>query len=231
MGGTISVASVPQKGSTFSFRLPLQVSQPPSSDTAASISEKQSTTESSEARQQVALVAAPSLWREVVLRDLKAQGHEVTCLDVNQLLAREPKSLFVAGNHTVVIADYKELVSHCPTNLPVVARVVLAVPMAFARPSQTPAWLRHADVRWLPRPISRGELQRVFSEEEQADLDNVAANTASGFATRSGDILLVEDSPINQTVLEGILVQLGHSVTLARNGAEAVKDARNMNLT
>lgn len=213
MGGTISVASVPQRGSTFSFRLPLQILQPPvgaDSPTPA-------------VRHQIALAAAPSLWRDVLLRDLRALGHEVTCLEVNELLAREPKSLFVAGNHTLIIADYRELVSCQPTSLPVVARVILAVPMAFARPAHTPAWLRHGEVRWLPRPISRSELTRALSDEELVRLGNVTDEAGNGLATRSGDILLVEDSPINQTVLEGILEQLGHSVTLARNGAEAVQ--------
>ncbi len=37
MGGAISVVSVPGKGSTFTFRLPLEASGPPSSDPAASV--------------------------------------------------------------------------------------------------------------------------------------------------------------------------------------------------
>ncbi len=57
-----------------------------------------------------------------------------------------------------------------------------------------------------PIRVSHGETER-------------SANEA---LVRSADILLVEDSPINQTVLKGILSQLGHTVTLAQNGAEAV---------
>ena len=95
--------------------------------------------------------------------------------------------------------------------------------MAMARPSQTPAWLRHAEIRWLQRPIAKSELRRVLSDESPTSQGSQTSAEELTLHTRSGDILLVEDSPINQTVLRGILVQLGHAVTLARNGAEAVQ--------
>ncbi len=79
-----------------------------------------------------------SLWRDVLHRDLVSMAIR-SLFRSGQADAREPKELFVAGNHTVVVADYRELLSQQPTSLPVVARVVLAVPMALARPSQAPA--------------------------------------------------------------------------------------------
>ena len=215
MGGTISVASVPQQGSTFSFRIPLE--------TTTSTSAPEPPASSPRPSQKIALAVGASLWRDVLHRDLVSQGHQVTCLEVSQLLAREPKELFVAGNHTVVMADYRELLHHQPASLPVVARVVLAVPMAMARPSQTPAWLRHAEIRWLQRPIAKSELRRVLSDESPTTSGSPTSAEQLTLHTRSGDVLLVEDSPINQTVLRGILVQLGHTVTLARNGAESVQ--------
>ncbi len=184
---------------------------------------KQSEGSSASSSINIALAMGASLWRDVLHRDLVSMGHQVTCLEVAKLMAREPKELFVAGNHTVVVADYRELLSQQPTSLPVVARVVLAVPMALARPSQAPGWLRHAEFRWLQRPIAKGELRRVLSDETPANSGAPSADTEQLFSTRSGDVLLVEDSPINQTVLRGILLQLGHTVTLARNGAEAVQ--------
>ncbi|MCC6508062.1 MAG: response regulator [Pirellulaceae bacterium] len=219
MDGTISVASVPQQGSTFTFTLPMQVTQwgsvgPTTNDELA---------QTNSGSMKVALVAQSTLWQQVLARDLKTLGCEVVCMDVPQLLAREPKPLFSAGNHTVIVADYRELLNQQPSSLPVVARIVLTVPLAFARPSQTPAWLRHADYHWLQRPICRDELQRVLSDDvgdehpsRRFELEKQPP------ATRAADILLVEDSPINQTVLQGILHQLGHTVTLAQNGREAI---------
>lgn len=220
MGGTISVVSAQQQGSTFSFRLPLEVSQQ-SVTNSSSVSFATHTAGNTAGH--IALVAAASLWRDVAQRDLEALGYVVTCLEVSQLLAREPKQLFAAGNNTVVIADYRELLTQRPTSLPVVARVVLTVPMAFARPSQTPAWLRHAEIRWLARPIRRSELMGALGDQEPPTAGSIASAAAQNLATRSGTILLVEDSLINQTVLRGILEQLGHTVTLARNGGEAVE--------
>ncbi len=226
MGGTISVASEPHRGSTFSFRIPMKVTSAHADGRGDAEQTRHSIPSSErptvEGNAQIALVASGSLWRDVLMRDLQFQGYKVTCLEVPQLLSREPKQLFVAGNHTIVLADYRELLQHQPTSLPVVARVVLVVPMAMARPSQKPAWLKHAEVRWLQRPVSRSELRRALSDEEQAAAGNATNADVLSIPTRSADVLLVEDSPINQTVLQGILVQLGHTVSLARNGAEAV---------
>ncbi len=222
MGGTISVASAPQQGSTFSFRLPMELSSDDASDSEGAIAKTNSLT--------MAVVASPALWRDVLVRDLEAMGHRVTCIESAQLLSRQPKELFVAGNHTLVIADYRDLLSHQPKSLPVVARMVLTVPMAFARPAQAPAWLRHVDVRWLPRPISRAELKRVIGDESQANSNVIATDLAPAASTRSADILLVEDSLINQTVLKGILLQLGHSVTLLATAPRQCSAARSMTL-
>ena len=214
MGGTISVASVPNQGSTFSFVLPMKIAKWRSSPTASPTNLPSKT---------IAIATSAGLWRDVLRRDLLAQGHQVTCLEVGQLLSREPKELFAAGNHTLVIADYRELLGHQPTSLPVVARVVLTVPMAFARPSQPPAWLRHAELRWLQRPIAQSELARAIGDELPLVAGGSSGDLASQLSSPAVDILLVEDSPINQTVLQGILVHLGHGVTLARNGSEAVQ--------
>ncbi len=66
----------------------------------------------------VVLVAQNSLWTRVLERDLIAMDYQVVTMGAQQLVAREPKQLFAAGNHTIVIADYRELVSEELTSLP-----------------------------------------------------------------------------------------------------------------
>ncbi len=63
-------------------------------------------------------------------------------------------------------------------------------------------------------------LQPAPAQEEGLAPDQALAVTDD--SAPSLDILLVEDTPINQQVAMGMLSRLGHRVTLAENGAEAL---------
>lgn len=215
MGGEITVTSELGQGSTFTVTLPLNA---PTADSSAEVTAKPHLLPGTV----IAMVAQPTAWRDVLHRDLLSMGGDVQCISKEQLLAREPANLFAAGNHTILLADFRELLVGQEASLPVVERVVLAVPLAFARPSLTPRWLRHSDFHWLPRPIRRAELQRVLQDGNETEKLSRYEEDAEPSIHRTLTILLVEDSPINQTVLKGMLEQLGHEVTLASNGGEAV---------
>jgi two-component system, sensor histidine kinase and response regulator len=228
MGGEFTVTSQPKRGSTFSFTLPLEVD--PEAGGAASADQDSSTLaaawQAGSTVTPAAIAAAPSLWTEMLQRDLTDRGFEVHRISIEDLLARRPSRLFLAGNNTLVFADYRELQTAAPASLPVCARTILCLPMAVPRPSQLPSCLRHGEVRWLARPISRRDLHRALRPTGEGTSIAVAPPADTQRLAVQANILLVEDSPINQTVLSGMLMQLGHHVTVASSGDEAVQHCR-----
>jgi two-component system sensor histidine kinase/response regulator len=48
----------------------------------------------------------------------------------------------------------------------------------------------------------------------------------AGESKRTGHVLLAEDNPVNQMIARRMLERLGYAVTVARNGREAVDQAR-----
>ncbi len=56
--------------------------------------------------------------------------------------------------------------------------------------------------------------------------DNTAAAETSPTASRKARILVAEDVPMNQTIIEAMLKAAGHDVTLANNGREAIEAFR-----
>ncbi|MCA8930787.1 MAG: hypothetical protein KDC18_22250, partial [Alphaproteobacteria bacterium] len=62
------------------------------------------------------------------------------------------------------------------------------------------------------------------AEEGEQQADDSAG--PEGDAQRSLDILVAEDHPVNQRLLLAVLGTLGHRVTLATTGIEAVRSAR-----
>ncbi len=206
------------QGSCFFFVLPLTIDRdtqdvPPS---PAAVS------------QDVVLAASPSLWRDILQREIQRLGCRLTTMSVDQLTSRTPAHLFAAGNHTMVVTDFRELSAQKLETIPVVVRWVLLAPLANAQPDSIPKWLSYANVTWLHRPVRRSELRNALSIESPADAE---ARLATGpgqdeWVERTGHILLVEDSPISKIVLEDMLTGLGHRVTVANNGRDAIEACR-----
>ncbi|MCL4184067.1 MAG: response regulator [Burkholderiaceae bacterium] len=85
----------------------------------------------------------------------------------------------------------------------------------------------HAGIlRSVNKPIRRAELRRVIDEVLAHGLVAPAARSRPSkipAATLRGNVLLVEDNPVNQNVARAMLARLGVQMSLAGNGLEAVE--------
>ncbi len=79
------------------------------------------------------------------------------------------------------------------------------------------------DIEYLPKPVHRSSLYDALShlyQQNQVQLPSLAERFCSQ------KVLVVEDHPINQQVVQSQLEQMGLTVSLAGNGAEGVEQAR-----
>ncbi len=206
-------------GSCFFFELPLP--ELPSQPLLSAAQPPAPTSEDGLACH-IVLAGHACPWRELLCRELQQLSHSVTLLSIKQLAERQPPHLFSAGNKTIVIADYLELCSLTWNAAPVVYKWVLLNALAYAQPHTVPTWLAHAQVSWLARPICRQSLIQALTEHTTA-IETHQSGPLAPVPHRSADLLLVEDSPISQTVLRDMLQGLGHRVSIASHGREAVQ--------
>lgn len=73
---------------------------------------------------------------------------------------------------------------------------------------------------WFTLPYMPADAKDIVE-----DTTVTTANTPET-STRSLSVLLAEDNEINQTIIHSVVTQMGHSVTIANNGVEAVEQVR-----
>jgi len=82
------------------------------------------------------------------------------------------------------------------------------------------------DRQILSMPLRREQLFRALCRaaglEQDATGSMAAAVGTPASASRALNLLLVEDNQVNQVVASGMLKKLGHTVTLAENGRQAL---------
>ena len=83
------------------------------------------------------------------------------------------------------------------------------------------------DRQILSMPLRREQLFRALCRaaglEQDATGSRAAASGTPASAPRALNLLLVEDNQVNQVVASGMLKKLGHTVTLAENGRQALE--------
>jgi len=199
MDGHIDVHSEPQRGSTFTVKLPLH--GPEAGDFVP--------------LRAVTLVGLASELRESLSQALSLHGTQVTCLQAMDPGATEwPAGLMVLSPAALQACDEARLHAHVMAGHP----VLLNSPAGVA--IQLPESL-HNDLLMLAGPLTPLRLLNAMSRQQQGPSHAAMARRLKGLR-----ILAAEDNPINRLVLGQMLDQEGAEVTFAHDGAQALEHVR-----
>jgi len=219
MGGQISVQSVLGQGSTFSFTTHL-------GHAAAPVVREQ--LGSHLAGETVLVVDDNASSRRILMRNLSAVGlHAVACDSATQAL-HSPQTLHA---HYALIdvglpdIDGYALVAELRKTHSAAQMTII---MMGALSEQTPQELLqlHDIQGFLVKPIDLHELVAILSRWSVRHARTLPAQVdplQELGASMAASVLLVEDTPINQTLATIILTRTGCEVTVANNGLEAVE--------
>jgi two-component system, sensor histidine kinase and response regulator len=219
MGGKMGVESGPGVGSSFWFRLPL---------TRLQNTEGQGLlgTVQSVAGKEVDLIAQDESLADALTMQMEAWGMEVRHLDPSK------------GGAALVSAPARLCIVNCEDSGALELAIELASqPGSGSRflcikspgtPALEDLGLGEAVLLPLQHPVRPRILRRALDAlDGEGDVDTEKPlSSPAKIAMLSGKVLVVEDNPDNQRVLERILNKLGCTSVLANNGREAIEKWR-----
>ncbi len=207
MGGSVGVTSREGEGSTFYARLPLHsVAHDNVGETKPLLAPDQFSHLSNKLAY---LNIANENWRDILTNYLTYLGFE---------LCSEPVTCAVhIFDETNLATDFAD--SSTPT-------LILSTDIH-------PKSYQQKHIHRLALPAARSQfvhaLTKALMDESKTSIDKIPSVNGVARTTTPLHILVAEDNPVNQLVVEKLLLRLGHTCTMVNNGADAfeqIKQAR-----
>ena len=228
MKGRIWVQSEMGKGSVFHCMVWLSRSTEPASRRIASDA-------SSLKGIEVLVVDDNATNRRIVEESLRTWGIKVTSVDGGKAALEEMKKAEITGRpFSIVLVDYMmpgmdgfELTEKIRAD-PSIANATVIMLTSAGQRGDAARCLELGISAYLLKPINQQQLLKTMTGSLQK---NTVNKTGSSFLTRhsiresqrSLNILLAEDNPINQKLAVRLIQRMGHKVSIALNGRQALE--------
>jgi signal transduction histidine kinase/ActR/RegA family two-component response regulator len=204
MGGRIDVSSSPGRGSTFTLTVPLEVRP------------ERERPVPTQRRDVVLASTSPG-----VQRHLKSVLHD---LGIEPLISRDLPAAPAGPPRTLLLIDAPLITASLPVQAWLRAQVAAGVRVAVIMPIGADLGLELPDgVLSLYKPVRRRALKDVLDALDARPTERPTPREAvTSVTTSRPHVLIVEDNPVNQVVVQAMLGELGATSVLAANGCEAI---------